>query len=72
MFGRFGMSGAVSMRAGHAGNAFWACVSASAVCLGGVLGPSWGVWGGSWRFFGGSRKFTGRLLGAFLEDFLPS
>ena len=72
MFEGFRMSGAVSMRAGRAGDAFWVCLSASGVRLGGVLGPSWGVLGGSWRVFGESRKFPGRLLGAFLEDFLPS
>ena len=55
MFDGFGMSGAVSMRAGRAGNAFWMCLSASGVRLGGVLGglgSIFGRFGGPWRVFG--------------------
>ena len=59
MFEGFGMSGAVSMRAGRAGNALWVRLSASGVRLGGVLGPSWDVLGGSWKGFGESCKLPG-------------
>ena len=49
MFECFGMSGAVSMRAGHAGNAFWVCLGASGVRLGGVLGCLGWIVEGFWR-----------------------
>ena len=72
MFEGFGVSGIVLVRPGRAWNTSWVRLRASGVRLEGVLGPSWGVLGASWKGFSEPRKLPGRLLGAFLEDFLPS
>ena len=72
MFQSIRVSGAFLVRPGRAWNAFWVRLEAFELCLGGVLGPSLGVLGGSWHGFVASWRLPVDLLGAFLEDFLPS